>query len=191
MKRNDKVLLGVNIAFTLLITVMTVIFLPERISLMLSGGTLKSRLYLPLLSVVPLACTYIVSVTGKSSSISYAFLLGVMTYCVCVYINALGHALPYEALILLILSICSATVAILLLRPESRVKVSLKYVTDRHVYERLQKIAAAMFFTISAELLVIALLSFLGIAFASAAIFAVLITGFIFALVILKASIKA
>lgn len=191
MKRNDKVLLGVNIAFTLLITVMTVIFLPERISLMLSDGTLKSRLYLPLLSAVPLACTYIVSVTGKSSSISYAFLIGVMTYCVCVYINALGHALPYEALILLILSICSATIAILLLRPESRVKVSLKYVTDRHVYERLQKIAAAMFFTISAELLVIALLSFLGIAFASAAIFAVLITGFIFALVILKASIKA
>ncbi|MGN0907224.1 MAG: hypothetical protein ACI4NM_08750 [Bullifex sp.] len=191
MKRNDKVLLGVNIAFTLLITVMTVIFLPEKISLMLSGGPLKSRLYLPLLSAVPLACTYIVSVTGKSSSISYAFLLGVMTYCVCVYITALGHALPYEALVLLILSICSATVAVLLLSPGSRVKVSLKYVTDRYVYERLQKLASVMFFTISAELLLIALLSFLGIAFASAAIFAVLITGFIFALGILKASIKA
>ena len=149
MRRKDKILLAVNAAFTLVMTALTILFLPERISLMLSGGELKSRLYLPLLSAVPLACTYIVSVTGKSTSVSYAFFLGVSLYSVAVFLNAAGLPLPYEALILLILAMGTLYLALSLLRPESRIKVSLKYVTEKSVYDRLQKLASAMFFTIN------------------------------------------
>ncbi|MDY5056150.1 MAG: hypothetical protein SPE84_02205 [Bullifex sp.] len=191
MRRKDKILLAVNAAFTLVMTALTILFLPERISLMLSGGELKSRLYLPLLSAVPLACTYIVSVTGKSTSVSYAFFLGVSLYSVAVFLNTSGLTIPYEALILLILAMGTLYLALSLLRPESRIKVSLKYVTSKSVYDRLQKLASAMFFTITAELIIIALLSLMNAGNASAALFVVLITGFIFSLVILKSSIRS
>ena len=48
-----------------------------------------------------------------------------------------------------------------------------------------------MFFTITAELIIIALLSLMNEGNASAALFVVLITGFIFSLVILKSSIRS
>ena len=176
----------------LLIVVTTVItfFLPNNISLTPTGGREKSKYYLILLSLIPLVTAYIISISKLSYAISISFLIFISFYIALIALSSFGIAIPVEALVLFILSLCMLAIALLIKKEDSKVKINLKYVTSELIYSRLQKAGCFMFLTLSLGMLLFSILIFLNLVKPSIAIPVILITGFVYALIILKISIK-
>ena len=189
MKRIDKVLY-ISSFMIILLTGVTTIFLPANISLTLSKVNEKSKYYLLLLSIMPLGLTYILSKTELSNKIAVAFNIGVPIYILLIVLHSFGIVIPFEALILLILSIAMLFIALLIKDEKSNVKISLKYVSSKEIYNKLQKLGFIMFFTLFIEMLVMSILVLINILSPVISIPVIIITGFIFSLLILKMSIK-
>lgn len=189
MKRIDKILYISSIVIILLTGVIT-IFLPANISLTLSKVNEKSKYYLLLLSIMPLVLTYILSKTELSNKIAVAFNIGVPIYTLLIVLNSFGIVIPLEALILFILSITMLFIALLIRDEKSKVKITLKYVSNKVIYNKLQKLGFIMFFTLFFEMLVLSILVLIKILSPVISVPVIIITGFIFSLLILKMSIK-
>lgn len=189
MKRIDKILYISSIVIILLTGVIT-IFLPANISLTLSKVNEKSKYYLLLLSIMPLVLTYILSKTELSNKIAVAFNIGVPIYTLLIVLNSFGIVIPFEALILFILSITMLFIALLIRDEKSKVKITLKYVSNKVIYNKLQKLGFIMFFTLFFEMLVLSILVLIKILSPVISVPVIIITGFIFSLLILKMSIK-
>lgn len=189
MKRIDKILYISSVIIILLTGVITIL-LPANISLTLSKVNEKSKYYLLLLSIMPLGLTYILSKTELSNKIAVAFNIGVPIYILLIVLHSFGIVIPFEALILLILSIAMLFIALLIKDEKSNVKISLKYVSSKEIYNKLQKLGFIMFFTLFIEMLVMSILVLINILSPVISIPVIIITGFIFSLLILKMSIK-
>ncbi|MDD5972843.1 MAG: hypothetical protein PUC01_03945 [Spirochaetales bacterium] len=189
MKRIDKVLY-ISSFMIILLTGVTTIFLPANISLAFSKVNEKSKYYLLLLSIIPIVVTYILSKTELSNKIAVAFNIGVPIYILLIVLHSFGIVIPFEALILLILSIAMLFIALLIKDEKSNVKISLKYVSSKEIYNKLQKLGFIMFFTLFIEMLVMSILVLINILSPVISIPVIIITGFIFSLLILKMSIK-
>lgn len=189
MKRIDKVLY-ISSFMIILLTGVTTIFLPANISLAFSKVNEKSKYYLLLLSIIPIVVTYILSKTELSNKIAVAFNIGVPIYILLIVLHSFGLVIPFEALILLILSIAMLFIALLIKDEKSNVKISLKYVSSKEIYNKLQKLGFIMFFTLFIEMLVMSILVLINILSPVISIPVIIITGFIFSLLILKMSIK-
>lgn len=189
MKRIDKILYISSIVIILLTGIIT-IFLPANISLTLSKVNEKSKYYLLLLSIMPLVLTYILSKTELSNKIAVAFNIGVPIYTLLIVLNSFGIVIPLEALILFILSITMLFIALLIRDEKSKVKITLKYVSNKVIYNKLQKLGFIMFFTLFFEMLVLSILVLIKILSPVISVPVIIITGFIFSLLILKMSIK-
>ncbi len=189
MKRIDKILY-ISSVIIILLTGVTTIFLPANISLALSKVNEKSKYYLLLLSIIPIVVTYILSKTELSNKIAVAFNIGVPIYILLIVLHSFGLVIPFEALILLILSIAMLFIALLIKDEKSNVKISLKYVSSKEIYNKLQKLGFIMFFTLFIEMLVMSILVLIKILSPVISVPVIIITGFIFSLLILKMSIK-
>lgn len=189
MKRIDKVLY-ISSFMIILLTGVTTIFLPANISLAFSKVNEKSKYYLLLISIIPIVVTYILSKTELSNKIAVAFNIGVPIYILLIVLHSFGIVIPFEALILLILSIAMLFIALLIKDEKSNVKISLKYVSSKEIYNKLQKLGFIMFFTLFIEMLVMSILVLINILSPVISIPVIIITGFIFSLLILKMSIK-
>ena len=189
MKRIDKVLY-ISSFMIILLTGVTTIFLPANISLAFSKVNEKSKYYLLLLSIIPIVVTYILSKTELSNKIAVAFNIGVPIYILLIVLHSFGIVIPFEALILLILSIAMLFIALLIKDEKSNVKISLKYVSSKEIYNKLQKLGFIMFFTLFIEMLVMSILVLIKILSPVISVPVIIITGFIFSLLILKMSIK-
>lgn len=189
MKRIDKVLY-ISSFMIILLTGVTTIFLPANISLAFSKVNEKSKYYLLLLSIIPIVVTYILSKTELSNKIAVAFNIGVPIYILLIVLHSFGIVIPFEALILLILSIAMLFIALLIKDEKSNVKISLKYVSSKEIYNKLQKLGFIMFFTLFIEMLVMSILVLINILSPVISVPVIIITGFIFSLLILKMSIK-
>lgn len=189
MKRIDKILY-ISSVIIILLTGVTTIFLPANISLALSKVNEKSKYYLLLLSIIPIVVTYILSKTELSNKIAVAFNIGVPIYVLLIVLHSFGIVIPFEALILLILSIAMLFIALLIKDEKSNVKISLKYVSSKEIYNKLQKLGFIMFFTLFIEMLVMSILVLIKILSPVISVPVIIITGFIFSLLILKMSIK-
>ena len=189
MKRIDKVLY-ISSFMIILLTGVTTIFLPANISLAFSKVNEKSKYYLLLLSIIPIVVTYILLKTELSNKIAVAFNIGVPIYILLIVLHSFGIVIPFEALILLILSIAMLFIALLIKDEKSNVKISLKYVSSKEIYNKLQKLGFIMFFTLFIEMLVMSILVLINILSPVISIPVIIITGFIFSLLILKMSIK-
>ena len=189
MKRIDKVLY-ISSFMIILLTGVTTIFLPANISLAFSKVNEKSKYYLLLLSIIPIVVTYILSKTELSNKIAVAFNIGVPIYILLIVLHSFGIVIPFEALILLILSIAMLFIALLIKDEKSNVKISLKYVSSKEIYNKLQKLGFIMFFTLFIEMLVMSILVLINILSPVISIPVIIITGFIFSFLILKMSIK-
>lgn len=189
MKRIDKILYISSVIIILLTGVIT-IFLPANISLTLSKVNEKSKYYLLLLSIMPLGLTYILSKTELSNKIAIAFNIGVPIYILLIVLHSFGLVIPFEALILFILSIAILFIALLIRDEKSKVKITLKYVSNNVIYNKLQKLGFIMFFTLFIEMLVLSILVLIKILSPVISVPVIIITGFIFSLLILKMSIK-
>ena len=189
MKRIDKVLY-ISSFMIILLTGVTTIFLPANISLAFSKVNEKSKYYLLLLSIIPIVVTYILSKTELSNKIAVAFNIGVPIYILLIVLHSFGIVIPFEALILLILSIAMLFIALLIKDEKSNVKISLKYVSSKEIYNKLQKLGFIMFFTLFIEMLVLSILVLIKILSPVISVPVIIITGFIFSLLILKMSIK-
>ena len=143
-----------------------------------------------LLSIIPIVVTYILSKTELSNKIAVAFNIGVPIYILLIVLHSSGIVIPFEALILLILSIAMLFIALLIKDEKSNVKISLKYVSSKEIYNKLQKLGFIMFFTLFIEMLVMSILVLINILSPVISIPVIIITGFIFSLLILKMSIK-
>ena len=85
----------------------------------------------------------------------------------------------------------SPLISFILIKDEkSNVKISLKYVSSKEIYNKLQKLGFIMFFTLFIEMLVMSILVLINILSPVISIPVIIITGFIFSLLILKMSIK-
>ena len=188
MKRIDKVLY-ISSFMIILLTGVTTIFLPANISLAFSKVNEKSKYYLLLLSIMPLGLTYILSKTELSNKIAVAFNIGVPIYILLIVLHSFGIVIPFEALILLILSIAMLFIALLIKDEKSNVKISLKYVSSKEIYNKLQKLGFIMFFTLFIEMLVLSILVLIKILSPVISVPVIIITGFIFSLLILKMSV--
>ena len=189
MKRIDKVLY-ISSFMIILLTGVTTIFLPANISLAFSKVNEKSKYYLLLLSIIPIVVTYILSKTELSNKIAVAFNIGVPIYILLIVLHSFGLVIPFEALILFILSIAMLFIALLIRDEKSKVKITLKYVSNNVIYNKLQKLGFIMFFTLFIEMLVLSILVLIKILSPVISIPVIIITGFIFSLLILKMSIK-
>lgn len=189
MKRIDKVLY-ISSFMIILLTGVTTIFLPANISLAFSKVNEKSKYYLLLLSIIPIVVTYILSKTELSNKIAVAFNIGVPIYILLIVLHSFGIVIPFEALILLILSIAMLFIALLIKDEKSNVKISLKYVSSKEIYNKLQKLGFIMFFTLFIEMLVLSILVLIKILSPVISVPVIIITGFIYSLLILKVSIK-
>ena len=174
----------------ILLTGVITILLPANISLTLSQVNEKSKYYLLLLSIIPIVVTYILSKTELSNKIAVAFNIGVPIYILLIVLHSFGIVIPFEALILLILSIAMLFIVLLIKDEKSNVKISLKYVSSKEIYNKLQKLGFIMFFTLFIEMLVMSILVLINILSPVISIPVIIITGFIFSLLILKMSIK-
>lgn len=177
-------------ALLIVVTTLLTFFLPNNISLTLTGGREKSKYYLILLSLIPLVTAYIISISKLSYAISISFLVFISFYIALIALSSFGIAIPVEAIVLFILGLCMLAIALLIKKEDSKVKINLKYVTSELIYKRLQKAGCFMFLTLSLEMLLFSILIFLNLVKPSIAIPVILITGFIYALIILKISIK-
>ena len=189
MNKIDKkfyILSAILLIFTTIITC----FLPNNIILTLSGGRAKSKYFLILLSLIPIATTYLISISDMSRAITKAFLVGVAFYILLIIFSSLGFSIPVESLALFILSTFMLLIALKIRDKDSKVKINLKYVDNEVVFERLQKVGFLMFLTLAIEMFTFSILILLALLSATIYIPVILITGFIFALVILKLSIK-
>lgn len=189
MKRIDKILYISSFMIILLTGVITIL-LPANISLTLSKVNEKSKYYLLLLSIMPLGLTYILSKTELSNKIAVAFNIGVPIYILLIVLHSFGLVIPFEALILFILSIAMLFIALLIRDEKSKVKITLKYVSNNVIYNKLQKLGFIMFFTLFIEMLVLSILVLIKILSPVISVPVIIITGFIFSLLILKMSIK-
>ena len=189
MKRIDKVLY-ISSFMIILLTGVTTIFLPANISLAFSKVNEKSKYYLLLLSIIPIVVTYILSKTELSNKIAVAFNIGVPIYILLIVLHSFGLVIPFEALILLILSIAMLFIALLIKDEKSNVKISLKYVSSKEIYNKLQKLGFITFFTLFIEMLAMSILVLTKILSPVISVPVIIITGFIFSLLILKMSIK-
>lgn len=189
MKRIDKVLY-ISSFMIILLTGVTTIFLPANISLAFSKVNEKSKYYLLLLSIIPIVVTYILSKTELSNKIAVAFNIGVPIYILLIVLHSFGIVIPFEALILFILSIAMLFIALLIRDEKSKVKITLKYVSNNVIYNKLQKLGFIMFFTLFIEMLVLSILVLIKILSPVISVPVIIITGFIFSLLILKMSIK-
>ena len=188
----NKVEKNIYTISALLIVVTTVLtfFLPNNISLTLTGGRAKSKYYLVLLSLIPLVTAYIISISKLSYAISISFLVFISFYIALIALSSFGIAIPVETIVLFILGLCMLAIALLIKKEDSKVKINLKYVTSELIYKRVQKAGCFMFLTLSLEMLLFSILIFLNLVKPSIAIPVILITGFVYALIILKISIK-
>ena len=189
MNKIDKKLYILS-AILLIFTIIITYFLPNNIILTLSGGREKSKYFLILLSLIPIATTYLISISDMSRAITKAFLVGVAFYILLIIFSSLGFSIPVESLALFILSAFMLLIALKIRDKDSKVKINLKYVDNKVVFERLQKVGFLMFLTLAIEMFTFSILILLALLSATIYIPVILITGFIFALVILKLSIK-
>ena len=189
MNKVEKKIYTISALLIVVTTVLT-FFLPNNISLTLTGGREKSKYYLILLSLIPLVTAYIISISKLSYAISISFLVFISFYIALIALSSFGIDIPVEALVLFILSLCMLAIALLIKKEDSKVKINLKYVTSELIYKRLQKPGFFMFLTLSLEMLLFSILIFLNLVKPSIAIPVILITGFVYALIILKISIK-
>lgn len=189
MNKVEKKIYTISALLIVVTTVLT-FFLPNNISLTLTGGREKSKYYLILLSLIPLVTAYIISISKLSYAISISFLVFISFYIALIALSSFGIAIPVEALVLFILSLCMFAIALLIKKEDSKVKINLKYVTSELIYKRLQKAGCFMFLTLSCEMLLFSILIFFNLVKPSIAIPVILITGFVYALIILKISIK-
>ena len=187
MNKVEKKIYTISALLIVVTTVLT-LFLPNNISLTLTGGREKSKYYLILLSLIPLVTAYIISISKLSYAISISFLVFISFYIALIALSSFGIAIPVEALVLFILSLCMLAIALLIKKEDSKVKINLKYVTSELIYKRLQKAGCFMFLTLSCEMLLFSILIFLNLVKPSIAIPVILITGFVYALIILKIS---
>ncbi|MDD7256626.1 hypothetical protein [Bullifex porci] len=189
MNKVEKKIYTISALLIVVTTVLT-FFLPNNISLTLTGGREKSKYYLILLSLIPLVTAYIISISKLSYAISISFLIFISFYIALIVLSSFGIAIPVEAIVLFILGLCMLAIALLIRKEDSKVKINLKYVTSELIYKRLQKAGCFMFLTLSLEMLLFSILIFLKLVKPSIAIPVILITGFVYALIILKISIK-
>lgn len=189
MNKVEKKIYTISALLIVVTTVLT-LFLPNNISLTLTRGREKSKYYLILLSLIPLVTAYIISISKLSYAISISFLIFISFYIALIALSSFGIAIPVEAIVLFILGLCMLAIALLIKKEDSKVKINLKYVTSELIYKRLQKAGCFMFLTLSLEMLLFSILIFLNLVKPSIAIPVILITGFVYALIILKISIK-
>lgn len=189
MNKVEKKIYTISALLIVVTTVLT-FFLPNNISLTLTGGREKSKYYLILLSLIPLVTAYIISISKLSYAISISFLVFISFYIALIALSSFGITIPVETIVLFILGLCMLAIALLIKKEDSKVKINLKYVTSELIYSHLQKAGFLMFLTLSCEMILFSLLIFLNLVKPSIAIPVILITGFVYALIILKISIK-
>lgn len=189
MNKIDKKLYILSLTLIIVTTIVTFL-LPDKITLTLGEGREKSKYFLILLSLIPSITTYLISTSNMSRLITKSFLVGVSFYILLIVISSFGFSIPVEALVLFILSSCMLIVALKIRSKDSKVKINLKYVDNKDVYERLQKVGFLMFLTLAIEMITCSILTLLRVISPTISIPVILITGFIFALLILKLSIK-
>ena len=189
MNKIDKKLYFLSLILFVITTIVTFL-LPDKISLTFSEGREKSKYFLILLSLIPAITTYLITTLDMSRLITTAFLVGVSFYILLIVISSFGFSIPIEAIVLIILSSCMLVIALKIKSKDSKVKINLKYVDNKDVYENLQKAGFIMFLTLSIEMITFSILILLKVISPTISIPVILITGFIFALLILKLSIK-
>lgn len=189
MNKIDKKLYILSLILFVITTIVTFL-LPDKISLTFSAGREKSKYFLILLSLIPAITTYLITTLDMSRLITTAFLVGVSFYILLIVISSFGFSIPIEAIVLIILSSCMLLIALKIKSKDSKVKINLKYVDNKDVYENLQKAGFIMFLTLSIEMITCSILILLKVISPTISIPVILITGFIFALLILKLSIK-
>ena len=148
MNKVEKKIYTISALLIVVTTVLT-LFLPNNISLTLTGGREKSNYYLILLSLIPIVTAYIISISKLSYAISISFLVFISFYIALIVLSSFGIAIPVEAIVLFILSLCMFAIALLIKKEDSKVKINLKYVTSELIYKRLQKAGCFMFLTLS------------------------------------------
>ncbi len=189
MIKIDKKLYILSLILFVITTIVTFL-LPDKISLTFSEGREKSKYFLILLSLIPAITTYLITTLDMSRLITTAFLVGVSFYILLIVISSFGFSIPIEAIVLIILSFCMLVIALKIKSKDSKVKINLKYVDNKDVNENLQKAGFIMFLTLSIEMITSSILILLKVITPTITIPVILITGFIFALLILKLSIK-
>ena len=187
MKKSDYILFACSLVSTLIALLVVLLLLPSSISFSFSEEGEKSAFFLLLLTLMPLFSTYLVAISNKSRVIALSIIVLVDFYAMLVVLKALGVAINFSSIILLFLSLLFLLLALALLK--GKIKAKPAWIKKDEGEEKARKLTMFLFFFISAELLIMALLSLLLGVNGGYVVFPIMLTAAIFLILIARKTI--
>lgn len=182
LKRCDKALIAISIAFSALFLVLSLTILPESMPLSLEeGAESKSPLLLCLIALLPVLSTLLTAVRDFSRWIAVLLEALIEGYALLAAANVLGLALDIPAITLTILAILSLSVSYLIYK--GRITAVPAWITAEDAKKKALKLEAIMMAILSAELFIMVLLIMLLAAPGAIVIIPVMVTVIIFLLI--------
>lgn len=187
MNRTDKILYAVTAVSAAIALLLVLTLLPSGISLSFSAAEVKSSYYLVLLTLLPLFSTFLVAQTGKSRLISAAVIAVADGYALLVIMQALGVAVNFSAVVLLVLALLSLFIALAI--RSGKLKAKPAWVTTAEAEGKAGRITALLFLLLSAEFFIMALSVLIAGVNGGIVIVPVLITAAFFLLILARKTI--
>lgn len=187
MKRSDRILYAVTVLSAIAALGLVLAVLPSGISFSFSDNAAKSSWYLVLLALLPLFSTLLVSITDKSRLISAAVIAVADGYAVLVVLQALGTAVNFSVIILLLLTLLSAILTAAL--NNGKIKAKPAWADTEDKVKKASVITAVMFALMAVEFLIMTLLVLFFSINGGFIIVPVLITAAIFMLILARKTI--